>query len=163
MKRLASMLAWAVVVACSSIGVAGRAPQQVIQGPQVEDFLRQAKIVGMKDIGKGVTIPRKATLDLNGTTGYAVFKTIDEKPEHPVNPGGDLEPEFQDSWRTEVAAYEMDKLIGLGMVPATVERTYENTPGSLQFWIDSKMDEATRVKQCRALHESRLRVPQSGH
>ena len=147
MKRLASMLAWAVVVACSSIGVAGRAPQQVIQGPQVEDFLRQAKIVGMKDIGKGVTIPRKATLDLNGTTGYAVFKTIDEKPEHPVNPGGDLEPEFQDSWRTEVAAYEMDKLIGLGMVPATVERTYENTPGSLQFWIDSKMDEATRVKQ----------------
>jgi hypothetical protein len=147
MKRLASMLAWAVVGALSSIGVAGRAPQQVIQGPQVEDFLRHAKIVGMKDIGKGITIPRKATLELNGVTGYAVFKTIDEKPEHPVNAGGDLEPEFQDSWRTEVAAYEMDKLIGLGFVPATVERAYENATGSLQLWAESKMDEATRVKQ----------------
>jgi len=147
MKRLLPVLAWAVVGAWSSIGLTGRAAEQIIQGPQVEDFLLHAKIVGMKDIGKGVTLPRKATLDLNGTTGYAVFKTIDDKPTHPVSPGGDLEPEFQDSWRTEVAAYEMDKLIHLGMVPATVERQYENATGSLQLWVDSIMDETTRVKQ----------------
>ena len=35
-----------------------------------------------------------------------------------------LELEFQDSWKTEIAAYELDKLLGLGMVPATVERSY---------------------------------------
>jgi hypothetical protein len=126
--------------------VAGQTPQ-VIQGPEVENFLLQAKIVGMKDIGKGVTLPRKATLELDGVTNFAVFKTIDEKPEHPVSPGGDLEPAFQDSWRTEVAAYELDKLVGFGLVPATVKRAYENQTGSLQLWVVSKMDEETRVKQ----------------
>jgi hypothetical protein len=144
-QRRATVLAFAC--ALTAFTLSGRAAEQVIQGPQVEDFLLHAKITGMKLIPKGVTLPKKATLEMNGVTGYAVFKTIDEKPDHPVTPGGDLEPEFQDSWRTEVAAYELDKLIGLGMVPATVERTYENTTGSLQLWVDSKMDEETRVKQ----------------
>jgi hypothetical protein len=133
-------------LALAAGSVRGQAPQ-VIQGPGPETFLSQAKIVGMVDIPKGVTHPRKATLELNGVTGYAVFKTIDEKPEHPVSPGGDLEPDFQDSWRTEVAAYELDKLTGFGLVPATVKRSYENQTGSLQLWAASKMDEEKRVKQ----------------
>ena len=62
-----------------------------------------------------------------------------------------VEIEFQDSWRTEVAAYELDKLIGLGMVPATIQRIYDGKQGSLQFWLDYessrvKMNEETRVK-----------------
>jgi hypothetical protein len=126
--------------------VTGQTPQ-VIQGPEVENYLLQAKIVGMVDIGKGVTLPRKATLELNGVTGYGVFKTIDEKPQHQVSPGGDPDPDFQDSWRTEVAAYELDKLIGLGRVPATIKRSYQNETGSLQFWATSKMDEKTRAEK----------------
>lgn len=148
MKRLRFGIVSTIGVLVLATGsVMGQATPQVIQGPDAENFLLHAKIVGMKDIGKGVTLPRKATLELDGVTGAGVFKTIDEKPEHPVSPGGDLEPAFQDSWRTEVAAYELDKLIGLGIVPATVKRTYENTAGSLQLWVVSKMDEETRVKQ----------------
>jgi len=55
--------------------------------------------------------------------------------------------QFQDSWRTEVAAYELDKLIGLGMVPATMPRTFDGKQGSLQFWVDSVMDESQRLKK----------------
>ena len=51
---------------------------------------------------------------------------------------------FQDSWRTELAAYEIDKLIGLGMVPATVERSIRGKLGSLQWWVESMMPEAER-------------------
>ena len=127
--------------------MASQAPRQVIQGPEVETFLKEGKILGMKDLPTGVTRPKKATLELNGVQGFAVFKTIDEKPEHPVSPGGDLEPEFQDSWRTEVAAYELDKLAGFGIVPATVERVYNGTTGSLQLWVVYKMDEEARAKQ----------------
>jgi len=58
-----------------------------------------------------------------------------------------VEVQFQDSWRTEVAAYELDKLIGLGMVPATVERTVNGTQGSMQYWVDSVMDEGERLKK----------------
>jgi hypothetical protein len=145
-KRMRGIVLVAMAIACAATLAAQTAPQ-VIQGPGVETFLRDAKIVGMKDIGKGVTLPRKASLELDGVTGAAVFKVVDEKPEHPVNPGGgDLEPEFQDSWRTEVAAYEFDKLVGFGLVPATVERVYEGAHGSMQLWVTSKMDEATRVK-----------------
>ncbi len=146
MNRRCKTLAWALVALAWPIALAGQAAPQVIQGPEVERFLKDAKIVGMKDIGKGVTLPRKATLELDGVSGFAVYKTIDEKPDRPVSPGGDLEPEFQDSWRTEVAAYELDKMVGFGIVPATVERAYGNDHGSLQLWVTSKMDEATRAK-----------------
>jgi hypothetical protein len=57
-----------------------------------------------------------------------------------------MELDFQDSWRTEIAAYELDKLLGLGMVPATVERRspYDDKPGSVQLWVEASMSEARR-------------------
>ncbi len=111
-----------------------------MQGPEIESFLRTAKIVAMKGIPSGVTMPRKATLELNGVTRYAVFKTIDEQRQGatPLS-GGKVDMDFQDSWRTEVAAYELDKLISLGMVPATVERRVASEVGSLQLWVDTQM------------------------
>jgi len=77
----------------------------------------------------------------------AAFKTIDEGPVPTKQLDGGVELQFQDSWRTEVAAYELDKLISLGMVPATIERTVDGKRGSLQFWVTAKMDEGERVKK----------------
>ena len=37
--------------------------------------------------------------------------------------------------------------IGLGMVPATIERRVQNKIGSLQWWVTSMMPEAERSKQ----------------
>lgn len=76
-----------------------------------------------------------------------MLKTIDQKrPGARQNAAGEVEVDFQDSWRTEVAAYELDKLLGLGMVPATVERMspYDERPGSLQLWVEASMSEAQR-------------------
>jgi hypothetical protein len=119
---------------------------QLIQGEQLEQFLVKAKITGLRNIGKGVTLPSRATLELDGTTQYGVFKTIDEQRTAKQLDRG-VEFHFQDSWRTEIAAYELDKLIGLGMVPATVERTYDGKRGSLQYWVESMMPEAERVQK----------------
>jgi hypothetical protein len=119
---------------------------QIFQGPAIEDFLSHARITNVKDIGRGVTLPEKASLELDGVTQYGVFKTIDEYAKVKQLDRG-VELEFQDSWKTEVAAYELDKLLGLGMVPATVERTYNGKKGSLQFWVTSKMSEAERYKK----------------
>jgi hypothetical protein len=117
------------------------------QGSEVEQFLAQAKIEKMQDIPVGVTRPRKATLDLDGVSHFAVFKTIDEKKSGVTQLDRGVEIEFQDSWRTEVAAYELDKLVGLGMVPATVQRLYDGKQGSMQYWLDVKMDEGERIKK----------------
>ena len=134
-----------IVVALSTAAISAQTPQ-VIQGSSLEEFLSQAKITAMRNIGEGVTLPQRATLELDGATRFAVFKTIDEYATVKQLDRG-TEVEFQDSWKTEVAAYELDKLLGLGMVPATVERTYLGKRGSLQFWIDSKMSEAERYQK----------------
>ena len=123
------------------------APQQVIQGQEIEDFLRKARFNDREELGTGVTKSYKVTLLLDGRTQHAVLKTIYQKRAGAaINAAGQIEVDFQDSWKTEVAAYEMDKLLGLGMVPATVERSspYENVPASLQLWVEAAMSEAKR-------------------
>jgi hypothetical protein len=52
--------------------------------------------------------------------------------------------DFRDSWKSEVAAYELDKLLGLGLVPPTVERRVEGRTGSLQLWVEQAMTEKER-------------------
>jgi hypothetical protein len=128
--------------------LAGQAKVQAIQGPELEEYLKTAKLVSLADIGKGVTRSRKATFELNGVTESALFKIIDEKPMVGITTleDGRIDAEFQDSWKTEVAAYELDKMIGLGMVAATIERRLDNKVGSLQFWVTSVMTEKKRQK-----------------
>lgn len=87
---------------------------------EIEEFLKNAKVVDRKPLGTGITKPQKVTLELNGKTGFAVFKKIDKD---------------HDNWRFEVAAYELDKLFGLGMVPPTVERRIGGRKGDLQHWV----------------------------
>ncbi len=127
--------------------VIAQVSSQAIQGPELEEFLRAAKIVQAARIPKGITLPQKLTLELDGVTRFGAFKSIDVSKPVQTFDGGAPEFGFQDSWKTEVAAYEVDKLIGLGMVPATVERTYNSTKGSEQFWVDSMMSEAERLQK----------------
>jgi hypothetical protein len=89
-------------------------------GAEIEHFLKKAKITERVKIGTGVTKPEKATLELDGETRHAIFKKVDKK---------------HDNWRYEVAAYHLDKLLGLGMVPPTVERNVGGRKGCLQLWV----------------------------
>ncbi len=86
----------------------------------IEHFLREADITERKKIGEGVTNPEKVTLELDGVVRNAIFKKVDKD---------------HDSWRSEVAAYELDKLLRLGMVPPTVARSVKGRKGCLQLWV----------------------------
>src|SRR5437867_3528120 len=139
-----------ILMSCALLAAviaAAQGPGQIIQGTDVEEFLKRAKVTGMKSISVGVTLPQKAALEFDGAKHSAAWKTIDEGPVAVKQLDRGAELQFQDSWRTEVAAYELDKLIGLGMVPATVERTVDGKRGSLQFWVTAQMDEGQRVKK----------------
>src|SRR5215470_12664817 len=83
--------------------VAAQGAGQIFQGPEIEEFLMQAKISGMKDIPEGVTLPKKASLELNGDKHFGVWKTIDEGPVMKKQLDRGVELQFQDSWRTEIA------------------------------------------------------------
>lgn len=134
-----SLLAWNALLA--------QGTAEVFQGEAIEQFLLRARMTAIREIGKGITLPRRATLELDGVTHFAAFKTIDQSKSGytPLQRGGEIA--FQDSWRTEIPAYEVDKIIGLGMVPATVERVLRGQRGSLQFWVESMMSESERVKK----------------
>jgi hypothetical protein len=114
---------------------------------EIESFLRTAKVTGSKVLKSGVTLPRKLTLTDGKVVRSGIFKTIDEHKGGMTRTSTRDEVDFKDSWKYEVAAYELDKLLSLNLVPVTVEREYENVRGSLQIWIDNAMPEADRVKK----------------
>jgi hypothetical protein len=52
------------------------------------------------------------------------------------------------NYRFNVAAYELDKLLGLNLVPPTVERTVNGRPASVIWWLDDfAMNEADRRRK----------------
>ncbi len=123
-----------------TVQTAVQSAPEVFQGKEIENFLLHGKVVANHGIPTGVTHPRRVTLELDGVRHDAVFKSIDEfRPGVTQFEGGKPEIDFQDSYKTEIAAYELDKLVGLGMVPATVAREIGHDRGSLQYWVTSQM------------------------
>jgi hypothetical protein len=115
-----------------------------IQGAELEDFLRRATVSDMRTIPIGVTKPRKVTLTLDGVKRDAAWRVINESKTGVTKVGRERELDFEDTWRTDCAAYELDKLLGLGMVPATVERVIAGERGSLTIWVDNAVTEQER-------------------
>jgi len=117
------------------------------QGNSPEKFLHSADVTHIEEINKGVTRPRRVTLERDGVTHDAAFKWIDERRQGITTlEDGTVDTDFWDSWQAEVAAYRLDRLIGLGMVPATVDRPVRGQEGSLQWWVDDAvMSEEDRI------------------
>ena len=44
---------------------------------------------------------------------------------------------FWQSYKSEIAAYELDKLLKLDMVPPTVERQLQGNTGAAQLWVEN--------------------------
>jgi hypothetical protein len=105
---------------------------------ELEDFLRSAEVVRIEDIGEGITKPRRVTLRKNGHQCRAIFKTVNISSTdlHYTNR---LETLFTDKYAYEVAAYRIDRMLGIGLVPVTVIRSIDGEIGSLQHWIEDSM------------------------
>jgi len=120
-------------------------PALAIRGEAAETFLRNAKVVALEEYDtKGITKPRKAVLTHGGLTLRAVFKDVDEFIPEVKLAGGRTLFRLEDDYKHEIAAYELDKLLGLDLVPPTVERKIGREWGSLQMWISGAMTEWQR-------------------
>lgn len=142
----AALMAALVVCALGAHSLLAQ-PFEGWQSAETERFLAEAPIARLGQTLGGVTRSRQAILELDGVTRFAVWKTIDQTRSGVASLGRASEIGFQDSWKTEIPAYELDKLIGLKMVPASVPRTYGGTHGALTAWVDLGMPEAERLKK----------------
>jgi hypothetical protein len=114
---------------------------------EVERFLKEAKVLKTKTTKKGITGAQQATLSDGTLTHDAQIQSIDEyKREFRGNMS--VEFDFRDSWVFNVAAYKLDRLIGLDMVPVSIERSHRSAPSAFTWWIDDVlMDEGDRLKK----------------
>jgi len=92
---------------------------------EIEEMLLTAEPLSVEDVGMGVTKPSKVVLRKDGVEFGAVFK--------PIQRG--RQKGFWESYETEIAAYELDQILGMGMVPPTVERVTNKQKGSLQYFV----------------------------
>lgn len=108
---------------------------------EIERILKTAEIVEAKEIGTGVTRPYKVHLKGGDIECDACWK----------NPKGEMFG-YLEGWQYEIAAYAMDKLLGINMIPPTVERDFKGKPGALQFWVTSEMSDLHRM-------ENEIKIP----
>jgi hypothetical protein len=123
-----------VVVTVLSVATPGfsQAPEQpagaktwIGHATEIEDYLKSAEVVSMKETSVGVTHPNHAELAPGGPVQSIAWK--------PLRPG--RYEGYYESYKSEIAAYELDKLLGLGMVPPTVEKRVKGDLGAAVMWV----------------------------
>lgn len=114
---------------------------------QMEQFLLNANVVQRKTLGQGVTNSERATLSDGQVQHDAHIQSIDlQKSSFTSKRGTELN--FKDSYKFNIAAYRLDKILGLNMIPVSVERKVGGKTSAITWWVDDKMfDEVDRKKQ----------------
>ena len=94
---------------------------------EFEEFIRTAPIARMEEVPVGVTKPKRAYFKPDGLCGSIAWKVLP-----PGRPQG-----YWESYKSEIAAYELDKLLALNMVPPTVEKKWKGDTGAAILWLAS--------------------------
>lgn len=132
----------ALLLACAAAPLRAQfRPEEIARRGEMETFLLTAEIVRSEPAGEGVTKPWRLTLRQDGLETLAFWK----------NPSGMMNA-FWEGWQYEIAAYRLDKLIGLDMVPVTVERKFQGKRGALSLNAEHKYNFLKLV-------DGRIRIP----
>ena len=119
----------------------------VLSDAETEQFLLTGRVTRSQGAGKGITGSLRATMTDGAITHLAHVQTIDESKREFRSQQG-TEFNFRDYWGYNVAAYRIDRLIGLGLVPVSVERRWKSQPAAYTWWLDDVlMDEGERLKR----------------
>ncbi len=127
MKKLVLVSSLFLLLGGASLARAQFTADEIAQRPYWEDFLKTAPIISSEEIGEGVTKPFRVTLKKGDVEAKAAWK----------NPSG-IQNGFLEGWQYEIAAYRLDKLIGLNMIPVAVERELNGKPGALSLWATNQ-------------------------
>jgi hypothetical protein len=117
-----------------------RPPLKPLTAKEMETFLRTAAVVGRGPGPGGRTDAWKLDLQSGDTVLPALFRYIDRRRPDPL----------ADSYKYDLAAYALNKYLGLTYVPPIVEASAENVPGALQAFVaDAKSIPDLRERKIR--------------
>lgn len=128
---------------------------------EIETILLEGRVVERKNLDVGVTRPVRLWLEHDGYQMSASFKHLDwerkglthfEKAPPQLN--------FKDSYRYERAAYLLDRLLGVDMVPVTVLRSVQAHEGAVVAWVDDAITEQERLRLKLAPEDSQHLIRQ---
>lgn len=106
-----------------------------IADARILEILSQGVVVDSQEIPIGITKPLRLTLEFEGERVDAIFKSLDNSPN--LQRGTwKIKNTLPDRFGYEIAAYKLDRILNLGLVPVAVEREINGKRGSLQIWYD---------------------------
>jgi hypothetical protein len=112
---------------------------------EFEAFLRTAEIDRTTTAATGVLGIKRAYFKPGGLAASGALRSI-----RPGRYDG-----FWESYKGDIAAYKLDRLLELDMVPPTIERRYNGDMVSLQLW-------AQNMKMLKDVEEQKLRPTDPG-
>jgi len=139
-------------------------PAPIVLSPEeMEQFLLKADIVARKNSSKGVTDTIRATLSDGRLKHDAQIQTVDIQ-KMVFEAGKASELNFKDTYRFNIGAYRLARLLGLTNVPMSVKRKYNGKDGAMTWWVDDvQFDESGRLKEKNILGPDRERTSKQVH
>ena len=92
---------------------------------EFEAFIRDTPIDHFEEVPIGVTHPKRAYFKSGGLVESVAWKILP-----PGRPAG-----YWESYKSEIAAYELDKLLEMNMVPVAVEKKWNGETAAAILWL----------------------------
>jgi hypothetical protein len=143
-KRIVTFFFFIVFLGFYFQSIAQLTPEEVAERSKWEEFLKTAEITSFyqQEGREAVTEPWVLTLEKDGIKKQALWKDVE----------GRKKTGYMENWKWEIAAYRLDKYLGLNMVPPTVEKRLRENRGSCQLWVDYWI-------KAKAKNEQKIKVP----
>ncbi len=120
-------------------------------------FLASAEQRAVKLLSRGVTGARRLTLEQGGVEARVIFHDVDRLEQKTKRlPNGRTVMYLRDSYKSQIAAYRLGRLLGMQNVPPTVGRVSETASGSAQLWIEEAVTEDIRREEGPELADHNL-------
>lgn len=146
-------MAYLLLVLILGFATAGSADTGItglpLVGEDAVQFLLTAEVEGKPKQfdALAITDPVQVTLTDGNRSLKAIFKDEDTRHMQFRFADGRVVTRIKDSYKNEIAAYELDTMLGLGIVPPCVERKIGRHTGALCLWVENAMTEAERIRK----------------
>ena len=137
MRRLHGWLTLVAAMLCLGFVLhAQDAPNPTLSPEAMEEFLLDAELSDIRDVGEGITGTKRAVGSDGRFEHYVHIQTVDVRRPALAVAGGGVERNFRDSYTYNIAAYRLAVLLGIDSVPMSVFRIVRGERAAVTWWVD---------------------------